>query len=176
MKLFHVSEEPSIETFVPRMPPTENAEVQFPVVWSVDEKHLVNYLVPRECPRVAFHSLPSSSEKDREAFLGESGAQHVVAIAASWFDRAVRSQLWVYEFSPQSFTCADTTAGYFVSRVAVTPTSRRLCESPLIELVGSGVELRVVPNLPALASAVASSSLAFSCIRMRNAGCGENAL
>jgi hypothetical protein len=175
MKLFHVSEKPSIETFVPRMPPTENAEVRFPVVWSVDDKHLVNYLVPRECPRVAFHLLPSSSEKDREALLGQSGAQYVVAIEASWFERALRSQLWVYEFSPQSFTCADTTAGYFVSRIAVTPISRRLCESPLAELVSAGVELRIVPNLPALASVVASSSLAFSCIRMRNASYGENA-
>jgi hypothetical protein len=175
MKLFHVSEEPSIEVFVPRMPPTKNTEVDFPVVWAVDNKHLVNYLVPRECPRVAFHLLPGSSEKDRETLLGQSGTQHVVVIEACWFERAVLSKVWVYEFSPQSFTCADATAGYFVSRIAVAPTSRRLCESPLTELVGAGVELRIVPNLPALASAVASSSLAFSCIRMRNTSSGKNA-
>jgi hypothetical protein len=167
--LFHVSNEPDIEVFEPRMSPTENSMIQSPVVWAVDHEHLANYLVPRECPRVAFRLLPSSSEQDRAKFLGLGGAQHVVAIESRWFERAVGSILWSYEFSPEPFVCADATAGYFVSSVAVIPASRRCIERPLAELVAAGVELRIVPSLLALADAVASSSLAFSCIRMRNA-------
>ena len=53
-RLFHVSERPGIARFEPRLPPTANAAVRTPVVWVVDEAHLPNYLVPRECPRVAF--------------------------------------------------------------------------------------------------------------------------
>ena len=174
--LFHVSEEPGIERFEPRLPPTANAKIVSPVVWAVDRAHLPNYLVPRECPRVAFHLLPSSSEHDREWLLGQRGAQHVVAIESSWFERAVSSRMWIYEFPPEPFVCTDVTAGYFVSASAVVPVLRRQVQSPLAELVGMGVELRVVPSLLALASQVASSSLAFSCIRMRNAGAGPNAL
>ena len=167
--LFHVSEQSDIQVFEPRMPPTVHAEINFPVVWAVDHRHLANYLVPRECPRVCFHRQKNSSADDCELFIGNSGARHVVAIEASWLERTVNAAMWVYEFAPEPFTCADATAGYFVSPVSVTPRSRRRVESPLAELVASGVELRVVPYLTALATAIGSSSLAFSCIRMRNA-------
>lgn len=170
LRLWHVSEQSDIEVFVPRMPPRADAKGEAPVVWAVDGTRLANYLVPRDCPRVAFHALPGSTEQDRQTFLGFGGARHVVAIESCWLERAARSVLWAYEFPPQGFVCADATAGYFVSSVAVVPISRRRVENPLSELVASGVELRVVPDLRALAARVASSSLAFSCIRMRNAG------
>jgi hypothetical protein len=170
--LFHISDKPDIEVFEPRMPPTENSMIQSPVVWAVNQECLPHYLVPRECPRVAFRLSPSSSEQDREKFFRLGGTRHIVAIESRWFERAVSSILWSYEFSPEPFVCADATAGYFVSSVAVTPASCRCIERPLAELVASGVELRIVPSLLVLASAVASSSLAFSCIRMRNADRG----
>jgi hypothetical protein len=174
--LYHVSEESNIKVFEPRVPPTENSSVQAPVVWAVDRSHLPNYLVPRECPRVAFHALESSSTEDRERLLGVGGARHIVAIEPAWFERAIGSTMWVYEFSPEPFACIDATAGYFVSPVAVSPVLCRRVTSPLAELLGMGVELRVVQSLRALAAAVTSSSLAFSCIRMRNAGASPNAL
>ena len=174
--LFHVSEQSGIERFEPRMPPTANADVKSPVVWAVDQPHLANYLLPRECPRVAFHFLPSSSEQDCERFFGSGGTRHVVAIESSWLERATNCILWLYEFSPEPFLCADATAGYFVSLAAITPVSRRRIERPLIELVACGAELRVMPSLFALAASVTSSSLAFSCIRMRNASVSPDAL
>jgi hypothetical protein len=174
--LYHVSEEPNIEVFEPRAPPTESSSVQSPVVWAVDQSHLPNYLVPRECPRVAFQLLASSTTEDEERLLGSGGARHVVAIESAWFERAVGITMWVYEFSPEPFACIDATAGYFVSAVAVSPVLRRCVKSPLAELLSMGTELRVVPSLHALAAEVASSSLAFSCIRMRNAGASPNAL
>jgi hypothetical protein len=174
--LYHVSEESNIEVFEPRVPPTDNASTQAPVVWAVDRSHLPNYLVPRECPRVAFHSLESSSTEDEERLLGFGGANHVVAIESAWFERAIGCTMWLYEFSPEHFACIDATAGYFVSPITVSPVLRRCVTSPLAELLGMGVELRVVPSLRILAAEVASSSLAFSCIRMRNAGAPPNAL
>lgn len=173
LRLWHISEQCDIEVFVPRTTPGANAKGESPVVWAVDGTHLASYLVPRDCPRVAFHALPDSTGQDRQTLLGFGGARHVVAIESGWLERAARGILWAYEFPLQGFVCADATAGYFVSSVAVVPISRRRVDDPLSELVASGVELRVVPDLHALAARVASSSLAFSCIRMRNAGAAK---
>jgi hypothetical protein len=173
--LFHVSEDSSIDRFEPRMPPTENPVVNAPVVWAVAETHLTNYLLPRECPRVAFQRAPETSELDAERFLGSSGATRVLAIEAPWFERATSCTLWLYEVSSASFTCSDTNAGYFVSTVAVVPISRRRLDRPLAAILEAGVELHVLQSLLGLAAAVSSSSLAFSCIRMRNVGANPNA-
>ncbi len=151
------------------MPPTKNPGVQLPVVWAVAKTHLANYLLPRECPRVAYRSSPDASDQDLNRFLGPGCPEHVVVIESRWFERATSCPLWLYEFAPETFSCADSTAGYFVSAVAVVPVSTRCVRNPISELLESGVELRVVPSLLALASAVSSSTLAFSCIRMRNA-------
>ena len=48
MTVYHVSEEPGIELFEPR--PIDASGDSF--VWAIDDEHLRNYLVPRECPRV----------------------------------------------------------------------------------------------------------------------------
>lgn len=167
--LFHVSDQHDIERFIPRLPLVPNASIDLPVVWAVDQKHLANYLLPRECLRVCFHETEHSSNRDRERFLGPGGTHHVIAIEAQWLERAVEATLWVYEFAPELFACADPTAGYFVSTAPVSPVSRRRVENPLSELAALGVGLRVMASVVDLASAVASSSRAFSCIRMRNA-------
>jgi hypothetical protein len=165
--VYHVSEASNIEVFQPRVPPTSAAGTQSPVVWAVDRSYLPNYLVPRECPRVTFQRTSASSKPDEERLLGFGEASHVVAIESAWYQTALGSTIWVYEFSPGSFACADATAGYFVSPLAVSPVGRRQVMNPLVEIVRMGVELRVVPSLLALAKEVVSSSLAFSCIRMR---------
>ena len=57
MTVYHVSEEPGIELFEPR--PIDASGDSF--VWAIDDEHLRNYLVPRECParhvlrRTAYH-------------------------------------------------------------------------------------------------------------------------
>jgi hypothetical protein len=171
VRLFHVSEEADIERFEPRAPTVEATALQHPVVWAVANTHLANYLLPRECPRVAFRAAPASSAEDRARYLA-SADSHVIAIESRWFERATHCALWLYEFSPRPFVCVDETAGYFVSSTAVVPISKRRIERPLSELLATGTELRVLPSLLGLAGAVASSTLAFSCIRMRNAGVG----
>jgi hypothetical protein len=165
MQLHHVSDRGDIERFEPRaIVEGDRREL----VWAVDQSHLVNYLLPRDCPRVCFRADVGSTEADRVRFLGTANGP-VVAIEVAWLERASSSRLWVYELPAGSFECEDKNAGYFVSRVAVSPTARRAIEAPLVELVKGGAELRVVASLRVLAADVARSTLSFSCIRMRNA-------
>jgi hypothetical protein len=69
---------------------------------------------------------------------------HVIAIESAWLECARATTLWVYECAPAAFVCSDATAGYFVAQVRVVPARCRRVDGPL----------------------------AFSCIRMRNAGKG----
>ena len=78
--LFHISEEPGIERFVPR--PSEYAGE--PAVWAIDAEHLRNYLVPRECPRVTYYANGETTAADVERFLGSSTA--VVAVENGWLE------------------------------------------------------------------------------------------
>jgi Family of unknown function (DUF6886) len=161
--LFHVSEEPGIEQFEPRL----SQYVDEPVVWAIDADRLRNYLLPRECPRVTYYAGPETTAADVERFLGSSPA--VIAVESAWLERLRSCRLYCYHLPPQTFACLDECAGYFVSRRAVVPTQVQVVDDLLAALLGRGTELRFVPNLWPLRDAVVSSTLRFSLIRMRNA-------
>jgi hypothetical protein len=160
--LYHVSEE-HIKRFTPR----RSALVDTPVVWAIDEDHLRNYLLPRDCPRVTFYAGPLTTPTDRARFLGPAAA--VVAIETTWIERVEQTTLYCYRLPPTTFECIDAGAGYYVSREAVSPTGVDLVVNPRNELERRGVELRVLNELWPLHDAIAASSLVFSMIRMRNA-------
>jgi hypothetical protein len=166
MTLFHVSEEAAVAIFHPR--PDPNGKLG-PVVWAIDEEHLPNYLLPRDCARVTFAACPSTSGEDRLRFLASATAPRVVAIENAWLERAARQTLWIYRFPSGTFEKIDDCAGYWVSRMPVVPESTERVPSALAALLSCEVELRVVRNLWPLRDAVAESTLAFSLIRMRNA-------
>jgi hypothetical protein len=163
MSVFHVSEEPDIPVFRPR---TLDATGE-PLVWAIDGDHVRNYLAPRDCPRVTFSAGPDTTAADRERFLGSSAA--VVAIEALWFDRMRSCRLFCYHLPEDAFECRDRTAGYFVSRTAVTPSRVDVIEDAASALRRRGVELRVLPSLWSLRDAVLESTLEFSIIRWRHA-------
>ena len=50
LRLFHVSEEPDIEVFAPRLPKRKNLDPTVGLVWAIDEQRLSNFLTPRDCP------------------------------------------------------------------------------------------------------------------------------
>ena len=160
---FHVSEDAGIERFDPR-PSAYTAE---PVVWSIDADRLRNYLLPRECPRVTFYAGPQTTPADRTRFVGPRAA--VVAIEHGWLERIRASRLFCYHLPPDTFACIDRSAGYFVSRVPVVPVRIEAIDDAIAELQRRNVELRLESNLWPLRDAVASSTLMFSIIRMRNA-------
>jgi hypothetical protein len=166
MSLFHVSEESGIRKFHPRRAPTSSLSDH--LVWAIDEAHLANYLLPRDCPRVTYRPLPTTSADDYARFF-TGRASHVVAIGGDWLERAVKCVLFIYELPAHSFELLDASAGYWGSRVPVEPASVMELRKPLLEIARRGVELRIVPHLWDLRDAVVRSSVDFSIIRMRNA-------
>ncbi len=166
--LYHVSEQPNITRFEPR-PPQATSGLTEDVVWAVDEEHLQNYLLPRDCPRVTFYALPTSDPADVERLMGQTAARFVVAIESKWLPILRATRLYLYRVPPETFVVQDQGAGHYVSREAAEPLEVVEVEDPLGALVKRDVELRVTPSLWKLRDAVVASTLQFSCIRMRNA-------
>lgn len=137
------------------------------VVWAIDWKHLPNYLLPRDCPRVCYYPTATTSESDRKHFIGKLPHCHVVAIEETWVRRAINEPIWLYELPSRDFSLLDPGAGYYVSRKPAAPVSKRLIRYPLEALEQFDVSLRVVDDLEELQNEVVRSTLQYSCIRMR---------
>lgn len=88
MRLFHVSEESDIVKFIPRYSPHTDK----PVVWAISENKITNYLLPRNCPRIAFCAGKNTSPADRQYFL--SSSQQVIAIEALWYEQVTNTKLY----------------------------------------------------------------------------------
>jgi len=155
MRLFHASEEESIARFEPRKPTRQDLDPNVNLVWAIEEAKLVNFLTPRDCPRVTYYAKPDSTEKDIERFIGNNGTNSVIAIEYGWFQLMRKTKLTIYEFDPGEFILQDEIAGYYVS------TKPQIFERQ--------TELRVLPNLWNLCDAIVVSSLGYSMCRMRNA-------
>ena len=157
-KLFHVSEEPGITRFAPR----PNYRRAGEMVWAVDEDHLVNFLVPRACPRITFGRGAATTEADEARFLG--GVRRVVAFEAAWLERVRAGALFIYEMPAASFEPELAEAGYWVSGEAVAPLGMRQERDLLAALARAGAEVRILQDFWPLCDAVANSSLEFSII------------
>ena len=168
--LYHISEKPNIARFEPRPAPSPSSGAEGEMVWAIAGRLLHNYLLPRDCPRVTFYALPDSAPEDIERLMGQSAADHIVAIESGWYERACTTRLYCYELPPATFTSyKDEGAGYYTSRETVLPLSMRPIDHPLCEMLERNVELRSTPSLWPLRDAVVDSTLQFSIIRMRNA-------
>jgi hypothetical protein len=169
-RLFHASDRPDIAVFEPRPAPSTNPSAPAgELVWAVDEPHLPNYLLPRDCPRVTFARQATSQPADVERLLGGTDAIRVVAIESGWLARVRSERLYLYELPPDGFALQDAGAGYYVARQPVRPIGLTVVDDLLAELAAREVELRVTPSLHRLRDAVVASSLEFSIIRWRNA-------
>lgn len=166
-RLFHVSEEAGIELFAPRPPPSPDAGVVGDCVFAVDEEHLVNFLLPRDCPRITFRAGPQTTADDAARFL--AGAEKVVAFEAAWLERVRACALRLYELPQQTFSLALPEAGYWISRETVRPTAEHARTNLVDALIEAGAEVRILQDFWPLCDAVAASSLKFSIIRKRNA-------
>ncbi|MBQ8400455.1 MAG: hypothetical protein IJX14_00855 [Clostridia bacterium] len=169
MRLFHVSEDPDIPVFHPRLPSRTDLDPTVGLVWAIDEAHLPNFLTPRDCPRVTFHATDATTAEDRQRFFSSTTHTYAVAIESGWFRRMCDTTLYLYEFAPAGFRLQDAVAGYYVSAETQTPITRHICTDLFGELFSRGVEVRLVDRLWDLASAVQQSSLGWSLCRMKNA-------
>lgn len=166
-RLYHFSEDPSIARFEPR---TATAGAPYEkLVWAVDAEHADLYLFPRDCPRVTFHALDTTTAPDIERFLGATTARRVSAIEARWLQALRTASVYRYEIAPDDFELMDATAGYWTSRSEVVPLAVGPVGDLLDALIAAGVELRVLPSLWPLYEADIASTLGFSIIRWRNA-------
>lgn len=169
IRLYHVSEDSSIKLFEPRPSPSHYESIASEVVFAITDKLLHNYLLPRDCPRVAFYSKHDTSQSDKEIFFGKNSSDYVVAVESKWHDVVQRTTLYCYEFPTDDFVLLDEGAGYYITYNTVAPISIRPIHDILGELVNRGVDLRLLPTLIPLAQAVSKSTLQYSLIRMRNA-------
>lgn len=168
MQLFHISDDRGIFRFEPRpAPASSNLNGNF--VWAVDEDHLPNYLLPRDCPRVCFARSSATTETDATRFLEYSQSNRVIAVEWNWMKRICESALYIYSLPSETFECIDSGAGYYVSPVAIRPIASKAVDDVLAELSRRNIELRFMHDLWPLHDAIANSSLEFSMIRMRNA-------
>lgn len=169
MRLFHVSEEANIDVFWPRPLSQPMADAPDFVVWAIDEDHLPNYLLPRDCRRVTFRATTTTSAEDVRVFFDNTKARRMIVVEQAWLNRILSALLYVYEMPSASFRLLNTSAGYYLAQEPVVPLCRREVTSPLEEITSHGCELRLVPDLWPIRDGVINSTLDYSIIRMRNA-------
>ena len=172
-RLWHASDQEDIQVFAPRPIPTAASGEPGGVVWAIDETRLVNYLLPRECPRVCFWRGPKTTDEDVARFLGATS--HSIVVEDRWMTEIRSSSIWLYELPRGHFKCLDENAGYYTSAVAVKPIRKEHVNNLPVVISARGAELKATGRLLELAAAVESSSLAFSIIRLRNASHVPNA-
>ena len=168
-RLFHVSEDPAISTFIPRPSPSFFAEIRGDVVFAITGQLLHNYLLPRHCPRVCYYAGEDSEAEDIEVLIGSTEARYVMVMESKWRPIIEAATLYCYELPVDTFSLLDTCAGYYISYEGVTPITREPVSNLLEALAARKVDVRFIENLRPLAEKVRASTLQFSLIRMRNA-------
>jgi hypothetical protein len=165
-QVLHFSEDPTITVFHPHVAKTAKQGEAY--VWAVDAERAPDYWFPRQCPRAMAWVEESTTEHDRERIIGAGGGDRVHAVEFGWLEAMRTVQLYAYRLPAEEFRVLE---GY--CRVA-THTVRPLGPA---ERVGdlftlheqAGIQLRVLGNLWPFWDEVATSSLGFSGIRLRNA-------
>jgi len=172
-RLFHYSDDNSIQQFVPRpvKTPSKRSEssewLNCPLVWAIDHWHQPMYLFPRDCPRILLWATGKSSLRDEKKYLGSTAARMVAYIEDRWVSRVNSETLYRYELPAASFeTTGD--AGMWISDKTVIPLSKKVVNDLPGKLELENVELRVLDSLEPL-SDVWSSTVHASGIRLHNA-------
>lgn len=168
-RLFHISEQPGISIFTPRPSPSHFDNIAGDVVFAISDQLLHNYLLPRDCPRVTFYASANTTDADKQKFMDNITAGHVIAVESGWYQQIKETTLYCYEFLRDDFMLIDECAGYYISYKPVVPTAVTVIDDIMAALLSRDVELRFIPLLTDIADAVRDSSLQFSLIRMRNA-------
>lgn len=173
MTLYHFSEDPGIERFVPR-PVRAPARRQpgrewlnGPLVWAIDERHQPMYFFPRDCPRILLWAKDDTTEADRERWLRGSPARMLALVEESRMAELVPAKVYRYDLPGETFEALDD-AGMWVSRDAVTPSAVECIGDLPRALAAADVELRAIPSF-ALLRDVWQSTVHASGIRLRNA-------
>ena len=171
-RLYHFSDDPNIERFVPRsLPGVQRSRgrewLNGPLVWAIDDWHQPMYLFPRNCPRILLWRLPASTAEDIDAHFGRSQARMLAHIEADRLDELKRATLYHYELPRDSFEDLDD-AGMWVSSETVEPLDCSTFDHLDERLREADVELRTLPTLEPL-KGIWDTTLHASGIRLRYA-------
>ena len=171
MNLYHFSEDPAIDIFQPRAVegsrPPEREWLNTPLVWAIDEWHAPAYLFPRDCPRILWWPLSSTTQDDLERYWERRDCRMVANIEWSWSARLASTTLFRYTFDATGFISIED-HGVHVSREAVQPLAVEPITDVLAALRGANVELRLLSSLTPL-SQMWDTTLHVSGMRLRNA-------
>lgn len=164
--LFHFSEDPTIQQFVPHVPRTN--PTHSPAVWAIDEQHAPLYWFPRDCPRVtAWPRTDAERGVFRAAFC--SAADRIHAIELDWLETLRTTTLYRYALDSSAFERLIDANGQWITTSMVEPTDMQAVGDLLDAHVVAGIELRVVPSLWPLHDLAVSDAWDFSIVRMGNA-------
>ena len=166
MRLFHVSEEPDIREFLPRLPQRKDLDPNTGLVWAIDEFHLPNFLTPRNCPRVAYHVGERTTKADQSAFFSSNTMRDAIVIESRWVPAMLSATLYLYEFSTEDFVLQDAAAGYYVAKNKQIPIAKYEINDLFSQLMARNVEIRIVDHLWDIADRVKESTLEWSLCRM----------
>ena len=164
--LYHFSEDPHIERFVPHVPRTNPSHA--PAVWAIDGEHAPLYWFPRECPRVAIWPRRDADyPMFRERLV--TSARRLHAIESGWLDRMRTARIYRYEFDPEGFVPWTQADGQWISHSNVAPVGVGEVGDLLAAHENAAIELRRVPTLWPLADIALAGEFDFSLVRMHNA-------
>ena len=175
-RLFHFSDDPSIEVFEPR-PVRVAADrgpgldwLNGPLVWAVDDQRQAVYTFPRDCPRILVWPTERTTPQDRATWWGSRTCSMIAHVEWAWLDRLRTDTIYRYELPAGEFEPlpGDADGWMWVARVSVTPLRRDTIDDLLGALATMAVELRVMDSLLPLRD-VWSTTLHASGIRLRNA-------
>ena len=166
--LWHVSDHDGIPSFEPRVSATSIRKE--PLVWAIDTRHLPLFWFPRDCPRATFWADSTTTTADVDVFLSGQRALRVQAIETTWLGRVRDGRVHAYRMPEVTFEPDPLVGGYWTSRVAVKSLESVAIDDLLPRHAEAGIELRIVPTIWPLWDRVTASTLAFSGIRLRNAG------
>jgi Family of unknown function (DUF6886) len=157
-ELWHFSEDPSLERFVPRDGK----------VWAIDERHSWLYWFPRDCPRACFWAVGETTEDDVDRWLDGDRNRRVAVIETSWLERLRSVRLYAYHLPPEPFDVVED-GRFYIASTPVDASERVELGDLLARQAEAGNELRIAPSLYPLWDKVISTTLDFSGIRLRNA-------
>ncbi len=181
-QLFHFSENPNIDRFVPRpgnraivLPGESGEAIPRDLVWAIDRWHEPMYLFPRECPRILLWPLAHSEAADVARFFTPladdppvaAPARMVAYVESRWLPRIDAARLFRYEMPDSSFIDLRD-AGMWVSRQTIVSADKTPITNLRDRLAKQLVVLRSLEDLTPLRD-VWSTSLHASGIRLGTA-------
>lgn len=148
MRLFHFSDDNSIDVFMPRIVPGLQG-IDTPQVWAIDDWHQAMYLFPHDCPRIFVWPVATTTPEYLTAYQKMTSCRMVAHIELGWLERLARITVYRYELAPDGFAPLGDT-GMWMSSRATMPVNVERIDNIEKALAEAGVELRVLPSLKTL--------------------------